>query len=110
MFWLTMRQLRNGNAKARKKAAQELSSEANPRALSVLADAALTDPDPEVRQLATSALGRLQVPERLDPLVKALRDENPEVVGSALFGLRRTNDEKAILGLLPMLRHPNFKV
>jgi HEAT repeat protein len=110
MLWLTMRQLRNGNAKARKKAAHELCSEANPRALGVLAEAALTDADPEVRQVATSALGRLRVPERLDPLVKALRDQDPEVVRSALFGLRRTNDEKVVLGVLPMLHHPNFKV
>ena len=110
MFWLTKQQLKSGNAKARKKAAQELWTEANPRALGVLADAALTDPDPEVRQVATSALGRLHVPERLDPLVKALRDEDPEVVKSAMFGLRRTNDEKVILGLIPMLRHPSFIV
>src|SRR5262245_55777177 len=110
MLWLTMRQLRSGNAKARKKAAHELWRERNPRALGVLAEAALTDPDPEVRQVATSALGRLQVPERLDPLVKALRDKDPEVVTSAIFGLRRANDEKVILGLVPMLRHPNFNV
>ncbi|HXJ55599.1 MAG TPA: HEAT repeat domain-containing protein [Verrucomicrobiae bacterium] len=110
MFWLTTRQLRSGNAKARKKAATDLWKEANPRALGVLADAALTDPDPEVRQVATSALGRLKVPERLDPLVKALRDQDPEVVRSAIFGLRGTSDEKVMLGLLPMLRHPNFTV
>jgi len=110
MFWLTIRQLRNGNAKTRKKAAQELWKEANPRALGPLADVALTDPDPEVRQIATSALGRLKVPERLDPLLKALRDKDPEVVKSALFGLRKTTDEQAILGVLWMLRHPDFSV
>ena len=110
MLWLTMRQLKSGNAKARKKAAHELWREPTPRALGVLADAALTDPDSEVRQVATSALGRLQVPERLDPLVRALHDRDPEVVKTAIFSLRRTKDEKVILGLIPMLRHPNFTV
>jgi HEAT repeat protein len=105
-----MQQLQSGNAKTRKKAAQELWRVPNPRALGLLADVALTDPEPEVRQVATSALGRLKVPERLDPLVKALRDQDPEVIKSAIFGLRRANDEKVILGLVPMLRHPNFTV
>src|SRR5262245_50911417 len=110
MIWLTMRQLKSGTAKSRKKAAEELWREANPRALNALADAALTDPDVEVRQVATSALGRLQVPERLDPLVKALHDREPDVVRTAVLGLRRTNDKRVILGLVPLLRHRNFTV
>jgi len=110
MFWLAMRQLKSGNAKTRKKAAQELWREANPRALSVLADAALTDTDTEVRQVATSALGRLEVPERIEPLVRALHDREPDVVTSAILGLRRTNDKQVIFGLVALLRHPAFSV
>ena len=110
MFWLTMRKLRSGTAGARKKAAQELWREANPRALSVLTDAALTDPDADVRQVATSALGRLRVPERFEPLMKALQDREPDVVRSAVLGLRNANDERVIHRLLPLLRHRDFSV
>jgi HEAT repeat protein len=110
MNWLTMRRLKSGNARARKKAAQDLWREANPRALPGLADAALTDPDAEVRQIAASALGRLKVPERLDPLMKALRDREPDVVRSAVLGLRKENNERVINGLVPLLRHQDFGV
>jgi HEAT repeat protein len=85
MLWLSMRKLKSGSAKARKNAAQELWREANPRALSGLADAALNDPDADVRQVATSALGRLRDPERLDPLMKALQDRDSDVVRSACW-------------------------
>jgi HEAT repeat protein len=78
--------------------------------LSGLADAALTDPDADVRQVATSALGRLRVPERLEPLMKALGDREPNVVTSAVLGLRGVNDERVIHRLLPLLRHRDFSV
>ena len=110
MLWLSMRKLKSGSAKARKNAAQELWREANPRALSGLADAALTDPDADVRQVATSALGRLRAPERLDPLIKALQDREPDVVRSAVFGLRGVKDERIIHQMLPLLRHRDFSV
>jgi len=110
MFWLTLRQLRSGSAKGRKKAAQELWREANPRALSGLADAALTDPDADVRQVAASALGRLRTPERVEPLMKALQDQEPDVVRSAVLGLRGANDDRVIHKLVPLLRHRDFSV
>lgn len=110
MLWLTLRQLRNGTAGARKKAAQELWREPNPGALSALSSAVLTDSDPEVRRLAASALGRLQDPGRYEPLRKALNDKDPEVIKSALFALRRASDEQAIRALLPLLRHKEFTV
>jgi HEAT repeat protein len=110
MFWLTMQQLKSGSAKTRKKAAQELWREANPRALSILADAALSDPDAEVRQVATSALGRLKAPERFEPLFKALQDHEPDVVRSAVHGLRGASDERVVHKLVPLLRHHDFNV
>jgi HEAT repeat protein len=110
MFWLTTRQLRSGTLKARKKAAKQLWHEANPRALSALAEAALSDPDAEVRQVATSALGRIRSPEKVEPLMKILKDQEPDVVRSAVLGLRNANDERVIHHLVPLLRHQDFNV
>src|SRR5688572_21837304 len=110
MFWLTMRQLKSGTVKARKEAARKLWHEANPRSLNGLADAAQTDPDPEVRQVATSALGRIRSPEKVEPLMKVLQDREPDVVRSAVFGLRNASDERVIDQLVPLLRHQDFGV
>jgi HEAT repeat protein len=110
MFWLTVRQLKSGSTRARQKAAKELWREANPRALNSLAAAVLGDPDAEVRQIAASALGRLQAPGRLEPLVKAMHDKEPEVVRSAMLALRRVGDECVIRELVPLLRHHDFGV
>src|SRR5215469_10920831 len=96
MFWLTTRQLKSGSLNSRKKAAKELWREANPRALEALSTAVLSDPDVEVRQIAASALGRLPVPERVEPLMKALHDKESEVIKSALLALRRAADERVV--------------
>jgi HEAT repeat protein len=105
-----MRQLKRGNPSSRLKAAKELWREANARALDGLAEALLTDPDSEVRQVAASALGRLQVPTRVQPLVKGLQDSNPDVLRSVLLALRRAPDEHVIDVIVPMLRHRDFAV
>lgn len=110
MLWLTTRKLRKGNAKSRMKAAKELWREPDERALDGLAEAALSDPNAEVRQVAASALGRVQAAGRVDPLLKALKDREPEVVRSALLGLRRVNDERVIGAFVGLLQHPDFSV
>lgn len=110
MLWLTTHQLKNGSAKARKKAVKELWREPNARAVSVLASAALNDADVEVRQIAASALGRIQSPDRIEPLLKILLDREPDVVRSALLGLRRVNDERVLDALIPLLKHHDFSV
>jgi len=110
MLWLTLRQLKSGTAGARKKAAKELWREPDPRALGALAAAVLEDPDPEVRQISASALGRSSDPSRYEPLLKGLRDTHPEVIRSAMLGLRRSSDQRVIPALVPLLRHPNFSV
>jgi HEAT repeat protein len=110
MLWLTLRRLRIGTAGTRKKAAQELFRDPNSRALGALAAATLTDPDAEVRRLAAAALGRLEHPGRYEPLFKALRDKEPEVIRSAMSGLRRATDERVIRELVPLLHHQNFSV
>src|SRR3954462_2843886 len=100
MFWLTTRQLKSGSLNNRKKAAKELWREPNPRALEALAAALRSDTDVEVRQLSASALGRLQVPGRIDPLLQALRDRDPEVIKTALHALRRAKDDRIIHSLV----------
>jgi HEAT repeat protein len=110
MHWLTMRQLKSGNAKSRLKAAKDLWREPNARSLEGLSEVLQTDPDSEVRQVAASALGRLHVPERFDALVKGLQDHDPEVLRSVLLALRRAPDEKVIHFMVPLLQHRDFTV
>lgn len=110
MLWLTTHQLKNGSAKARIKAVKELWREPNPRAVGVLASAVVSDPDAEVRQIAASALGRVQSADRIEPLLKALLDREAEVIRSAVLGLRRVNDERVLDALIPLLKHSDFSV
>lgn len=110
MLWLTLQQLKSGSAGSRRKAARELWREPGPRSWAALANAALTDPDPEVRQICTSALGRSQDPSRHETLLKALQDKHADVIRSAMLALRRSGDERVIPTLVPLLRHPDFTV
>ena len=110
MLWLTLRQLRNGTLATRKKAAKQLWRDADPRALDALAWTALNDPEKEIRQIAASALGRLNDARRLDPLLKALLDKDSDVVSSAILALRRTSEERVVQQLVSMLRHQDFGV
>src|SRR4051794_11017816 len=110
MLWLSRQILKSGSVKAREKAARQLWHQPDPRALSGLASAALTDPATTVRQVATSALGRLQIPERLEPLMQVLEDREPDVVQSALVSLKGVKDDRVIPRLLPLLRHKDFGV
>src|SRR5258708_2897680 len=110
MLWLTLRQLKSGGTMARRKAARELWRDPNLRGLNALATAVLSDSDSEVRQIAASALGRSRDPGRFDALLKALGDRHPDVIRSAMLGLRRTTDERVIPALVPLLRHSDFSV
>jgi HEAT repeat protein len=110
MLWLTLQQLKSGRTGTRRKAAKQLWRDPTKRVLGALATAALTDPDPEVRQISVSALGRAHEPERYDPLLKALDDKNPDVVRAALLGLRRSTDERVLPRLIRLLNHNDFIV
>lgn len=110
MLWLTIRQLKSGSAETRRKAAKELWRDPNPRGLNALAEAVFTDEDPEVRQIAISAIGRSQAPDRYETLLKALGDKHPDVIRSAMLGLRRSTDERVIPALVPLLQHRDFIV
>ena len=92
------------------KAVKDLWREPDIRALNVLTEAVLKDPDPNIRQVAASALGRIEGTGRIDPLLQALRDSDADVVRSALLGLRRVNDERVIGTLVPLLWHRDFSV
>src|SRR5438034_11804814 len=111
MLWLTLRQLKSGSTGARRKAAKELWWDpTDPRGISALAVAVTSDSDSEVRQIAASALGRSRDPGRYEPLLKALRDKHPDVIHSAMIGLRRASDERVIPALVQLLGHPDFSV
>jgi len=110
MLWLTLRQLRNGTLAARKKAAKELWRAADPCALEALEWALLNDPDKEVRQIAASALGRINDSRRVDPLLKVLQDKDSDVVCSAILALRRSTEERVIQKMISLLRHEDFGV
>jgi len=110
MLWLNVRQLKSGTVKTRRKAAKELWRDPNPRALGAVSTAALTDADPEVRQICASALGRMPDLGRYEALLKVLGDRHPEVLRSAMLGLRRASDPRVIPALVPLLRHQDFIV
>ncbi len=110
MYWLTIRRLKGGSAEGRKKAAHELWREPTPSALKALSEVMLTDADAGVRKMAAAALGRVPDDGRYEPLIRALRDSDPEVIKSAMVGLRRGTDERVIRSLVPMLRHRDFTV
>jgi HEAT repeat protein len=110
MLWLTLQQLKSGSVAGRRKAAKELWREPHPRAFEALTTAALNDADPEVRQTCAAALGRSSAPGRIDSLLKILRDSHPEVVCSAMLGLRKSTDSRVIPALVPLLRHREFTV
>ncbi len=110
MYWLTLRRLKAGTAESRKKAAHELWREPNPSALKALSEAALTDADAGVRKMAAAALGRVPDDGRYEPLLRALKDSDTEVIKSAMLGLRRAVDERVIRSLVPLLRHRDFTV
>jgi HEAT repeat protein len=110
MLWLNLKLLKSGSAESRRKAAKELWRDPNSRAGNALAAALQTDSDSEVRRICASALSRSQDPSRYDHLLKALGDKDPEVLRSAIMGLRRASDERVIPRLVPLLRNQEFIV
>ena len=110
MLWLTLRQLKSGSLASRRKAAKDLWREPDARAVAGLAAALVSDPDPEVRQICASALGRSADPARFEALLKALKDQNPDVIRSAMLGLRRSTDHQVLPALVPLLKHQDFAV
>ena len=109
MLWLTHRQLKSKNVASRRKAVERLCDTPNPHALKALGGA-LGDEDAEVRRLAAAALGKLEVSDRVGPLLTALHDSDADVQKAAIMALKRTADERVPAALLPLLRHVNAGV
>ncbi len=110
MRWLRLRGLQSGNVALRRNVAKELSRDLDPRTWTAFASTVLADTDPEVRQTCASALGRSQHPDRCQILLKVLHDKHPDVLRTAMLGLRRATDERVIPSLIPFLRHQDFRV
>jgi HEAT repeat protein len=109
MLWLIQRQLKSKNPASRLKAVEQLCDQPHPRALGVLREA-LNDEEAEVRRLAATALGKLEVAERIEPLLTAVRDRDGDVQKAAIQALKRTSDERVPAALVPLLRHANAGV
>ena len=74
-------------------------------------DELITHKEKSVRVLVASALSEAATPDVVDPLVKLLKDKEPEVIRQAAAGLGRTSDPRAgqplfdLLGRQPSMRH-----
>ncbi|MGE0445521.1 MAG: HEAT repeat domain-containing protein [Vicinamibacterales bacterium] len=67
----------------------------------------LDDEEARVRRRAAVALGRVGLPEAVEPLTRRLSDEEPEVRQMAAFALGLIGDAAARPALLQALRDPN---
>jgi HEAT repeat protein len=67
--------------------------------------AALEDEDSLVRGNAAQALGRIQGPRTVDPLIKALTDEHKYVRGKAAEALGAIRDPRTVDPLIAALEH-----
>lgn len=74
-------------------------------------DELITHKEKSVRVLVASALSEAATPDVVDPLVKLLKDKEPEVIRQAAAGLGRTSDPRAgaplfeLIGRQPTMRH-----
>ncbi len=62
----------------------------------------LKDPDPSLRQIAASALGRIGSPRAADALIESLSDKNRDVRDRAVHALGLIRTEKAVEALILM--------
>ena len=63
----------------------------------------LKDPDPSLRQIAASVLGRIESPRAIDALIESLSDKNSNVRLDAAGALGKIGAEKAVEPLIPLL-------
>lgn len=64
----------------------------------------LHDTDKQVRQAAIKALVRIGAPA-VDPLIKALKEKNPDVQTAAAKALGLIGDKRAVLPLVEMMKN-----
>jgi HEAT repeat protein len=102
--------LQKGDVEERQRAAIALGMEKNPNAVEALIKA-LDDKDDFVRDFAVKALGNIGDSKALEPLVKALNnDENMLVRRSAATALGNLRDAAALEPLLQALNKAHFMV
>ena len=70
----------------------------------------LDDPDPEVRDEAARALGRVGSPEAVDALVSRLRDPGSTIRSEAAWALGQIGDPRAVTALIEGLSSPSGEV
>jgi len=63
----------------------------------------LKDPDPSLRQIAASTLGKIGSPRTVDALTESLTDKNSNIRSSAAWALGEIGEEKAVEPLVTML-------
>jgi len=67
----------------------------------------LKDPDPSLRQIAASVLGRIESPRATDALIESLSDKNSNVRVDAAGALGKIGAEKAVEPLIRSLDQSN---
>jgi HEAT repeat protein len=70
----------------------------------------LDDPDPDVREEAARALGRIQAAEGVDPLIQRLRDPNSTIRSEAAYALGQIGDARAVPALVEGLSSPTPEI
>jgi HEAT repeat protein len=69
----------------------------------------MTDADAETRKTTAAALGRLRVPDAVEPLVKAIMDSDETVRVASIKALQAIGDVAAIVPLTIMLAHEQVR-
>jgi HEAT repeat protein len=72
--------------------------------------AALSDPDPAVRQKAAWSLGEREAREGVPALIAALRDDDPSVRGLVAWALGEIKDDRAVRPLLDAMNDTDVYV
>jgi len=96
-----LKKLESEKSRERFKSVQNLCRLGGQGAVDALIQTLRSDPDSDVRREAAEALGKLQVPASIDPLIAAIDD--PEVNTTAIHALAGFKDEKSARCLLKIL-------
>jgi HEAT repeat protein len=103
MLWWAILRLHSSNPETRLKAAVQLASAGDPRAIPILITALKDDQFWIIRKTAVEALGELRDFRALEPLLAALTDESPGVREAAARGLGKMRNPQAAEPLLKLL-------
>jgi HEAT repeat protein len=82
--------------------AAQTSVAADPKTVEALIGA-LADPDPDVREMVVSTLGRMRDPRVVDALLPLLKDGNADVREQAVAALAHTGDPRAATAVAAMI-------